>query len=72
MPAIAGLLDSIRVGNTLRLTVANPAEDLEGMLAALKPVEMAKQPVDFAEAVTAYMSDKRNRGFFAEALGGAA
>jgi len=72
LPPIAGLLDSLRITNTLRITVANPLPDLEDRLAALKPLEMAKQPVNFAEAVTAYMSEQRQRGFFQEALGGAA
>ncbi len=72
LPPIRGLLDCLRVAHTLRLTVANPPEDLEAKLSALKPIEMARQPVDFAEAVTAYMSEQRQRGFFHEALGGAA
>src|SRR4051812_18015993 len=72
LPPIAGLLDVMRVNHTLRLTVANPAADLEEKLMALKPLELARQPVDFAEAVTAYMSERRKRGFFLEALGGAA
>jgi ABC-2 type transport system ATP-binding protein len=71
LPPIRGLLDSLRVAHTLRLTVANPPEDLERQLAALHPLEMAKQPVNFAEAVTAYMSEQRQRGFH-ELLGGAA
>jgi len=71
LPPIAGLLDVMRVNHTLRLTVANPAADLEEMLAALRPVELARQPVDFAEAVTAYMSQRRKRGFFLETLGAA-
>lgn len=72
LPPIRGLLDCLRVAHTLRLTVANPPEDLEEKLAVLKPLEMAKQPVNFAEAVTAYMSEQRQRDFFHEALGGAA
>ena len=72
LPAIPGLLDSLHITNTLRLTVANPAPDLSSVLAALQPTEMAEQPVDFAEAVTAYMSENRNRGFLMETLGGAA
>jgi len=71
LPAIPGLLDSLHITNTLRLTVANPAPDLLASLAALQPAEMAEQPVDFAEAVTAYMSENRNRGFLMESLGGA-
>jgi hypothetical protein len=66
------LLDSLHITNTLRLTVANPAPDLSSVLAGLQPAEMAEQPVDFAEAVTAYMSENRNRGFLMETLGGAA
>jgi len=72
LPPIRGLLDSLRVNHTLRLTVANPTPDLGDILAALHPLEMARQPVDFAEAVTAYMSENRNRGFLMESLGGAA
>jgi ABC-2 type transport system ATP-binding protein len=72
LPPIPGLLDSLRVGQMLRITVANPPEDLEGTLRAMGPREMAPVPVDFAEAVTAYMSEQRQRGLFAEALGGAA
>ncbi len=72
LPAIGGLLDSLRVSNTVRLTVANPGADLEGILAGLKPTEMAALPVDFAEAVTAYMSEQRQRGLLMETLGGAA
>ena len=60
------------MGRALRITVANPPPDLQATLAALKPLEMAPQPVNFAEAVTAYMSEQRQRGLFAEALGGAA
>jgi ABC-2 type transport system ATP-binding protein len=71
LPTIPGLLDCLHVAHTLRLTVANPPEDLEQRLAALKPLEMARQPVDFAEAVTAYMSEQRQRDFH-ELLGGAA
>jgi ABC-2 type transport system ATP-binding protein len=72
LPLIPGLLDSLQIASTLRLTVANPAADLETTLAALHPLEMARQPVDFAEAVTAYMSERRNRGFLMDTLGGAA
>ena len=72
LPTITGLLDCLRVNHTLRLTVANPPGDLEERLAGLHPLEMARQPVNFAEAVTAYMSEQRQRGFFQEALGGAA
>ena len=73
LPPIPGLLDSVRLGRALRLTVANPAPDLEASLAALKPLELAKQPVNFAEAVTSYMSEQRQRGaFFHETLEGAA
>jgi ABC-2 type transport system ATP-binding protein len=72
LPPIRGMLDCLRVAHTLRLTVANPPEDLQEKLAALRPLELARQPVDFAEAVTAYMSEQRQRGFFHEALGGAA
>ena len=72
LPPIAGLLDMLRVNNTLRITVANPPADLESQFAAMHPTEMEKQPVNFVEAVTAYMSDHRNRGFFLEQLGGAA
>ena len=72
LPPIPGLLDSLRVNNTLRLTIANPPADLEAQLTALKPLELARQPVNFDEAVTAYMSDRRSRSFFLEALGGAA
>ena len=70
LPTIGGLLDSLKVNNAVRLTVANPAADLEAVLEALGPVEMEKQAVDFGEAVTAYMSEKRNRGFLMETLGG--
>jgi ABC-2 type transport system ATP-binding protein len=72
LPVIPGLLDSLRVGQVLRVTVANPPADLEEKLRAMGPREMAPVPVDFAEAVTAYMSEQRQRGLFAEALGGAA
>jgi ABC-2 type transport system ATP-binding protein len=72
LPAITGLLDSVRLGRALRITVANPTPDLEPALAALKPLEMARQPVNFAEAVTAYMSEQRQRGFLHESLEGAA
>jgi ABC-2 type transport system ATP-binding protein len=72
MPPIRGLLDTLRVNHTVRLTVANPGADLEEQLAALRPLEMARQPLDFTEAVTAYMSEQRQRGFLQEALGGAA
>jgi ABC-2 type transport system ATP-binding protein len=74
-PAVAGLLDSLRVNHTLRLTVANPPADIESRLAALNPLELERQPVNFQDAVTAYMSDHRTRGFFLEQLepvGGAA
>ncbi len=72
LPTIPGLLDMLRVNNTLRLTVANPAEDLDGALAALGPVEMERQPINFQEAIMAYMSEQRNRGFLLEKIGGAA
>ncbi len=71
MPKIPGLLDALRVNNALRVTVANPSPDLDAELAALHPLEIARQPVDFTEAVTAYMSEQRNRGFLSEKLGGA-
>lgn len=66
LPPIPGLLDSLRVNNALRITVANPPADLEQTLAALNPIEILRQPVNFQDAVTAYMSDHRNRGFFLE------
>jgi ABC-2 type transport system ATP-binding protein len=63
-PKVAGLLDAFRVGNTLRLTLANPAADIDTQLAALNPLEMERHPVNFQEAVTAYMSDHRDRTIF--------
>jgi ABC-2 type transport system ATP-binding protein len=73
LPVIPGLLDSLRVGQVLRVTVANPPADLEEKLRAMGPREMASVPVDFAEAVTAYMSERRQRGaFLHEAMEGAA
>jgi ABC-2 type transport system ATP-binding protein len=72
LPAIAGLLDSLRVNNTLRLTVANPPPDIDTRLAALHPLELERHAINFQEAVTAYMSDHRTRSFFLEQLGGAA
>jgi ABC-2 type transport system ATP-binding protein len=72
LPPLPGLLDMLRVNNTLRVTIANPPTDLESQFTALKPLELERQPVNFVEAVTAYMSDHRNRSFFLEQLGGAA
>ncbi|MGN6368275.1 MAG: ABC transporter ATP-binding protein [Phycisphaerae bacterium] len=72
LPEIRGLLDTLRVNNTLRITVANPGEGLEGELRRMRPVHLERQAVDFADAVTAYMSDHRSRSFFLEQLGGAA
>jgi ABC-2 type transport system ATP-binding protein len=72
LPAIPGLLDTLVVNHTLRLTVANPPADLEEKLRLLGPLELARQPVNFDEAVTSYMSDRRSRSFFLETLGGAA
>jgi ABC-2 type transport system ATP-binding protein len=72
LPSLPGLLDMLRVNNTLRVTIANPPADLDAQFAALKPLEIERQPVNFVDAVTAYMSDHRNRGFFLEQLGGAA
>ena len=71
LPPIAGLLDALRVNNALRVTVANPKPELDSLLASLKPIDLQRQPVNFAEAVTAYMSEQRNRGFLMEKLGGA-
>ena len=69
---IPGLLDSLRVNNTLRLTIANPQPDIDTFLAAFNPLTIERQAVNFAEAVTAYMSDHRTRNFFLEQFGGAA
>ncbi|MCL2646383.1 MAG: ABC transporter ATP-binding protein [Phycisphaerales bacterium] len=68
LPTLPGLLDILVTPNTLRLTVANPPTDLEEQLAALQPVDIQQQPVNFQEAVTAYMSDHRSRTFFLEQL----
>ena len=72
LPAIPGLLDSLRVSNTVRLTVANPEEGLDASLAALRPLDMQREAINFPEAVTAYMSERRSRSLFAESVGGAA
>ena len=72
LPPIPGLLDQLRVNHTVRLTVANPPPDLGQTLASLRPVEVARLPMNFEDAVTAYMADRRSRGFFLESLGGAA
>jgi ABC-2 type transport system ATP-binding protein len=72
MPELTGLLDMLRVNNSVRITVANPPPDIEARLQALHPIEMQRLPVNFIEAVTAYMSDHRTRSFFLEQLGGAA
>ncbi len=72
LPAIPGLLDTLRINNAIRITVANPAPDLEQALATMQPAELERLPVNFEEAITAYMSDRTNRGFFLEQLGGAA
>jgi ABC-2 type transport system ATP-binding protein len=71
MPDIRGLLDAVRVNKTVRVTVANPPVDLETKLTALGPSEMEKQPVNFDEAVTAYMAEQRGRGSLWEAVGAA-
>ncbi len=70
-PTIPGLLDAVRVNQTVRVTVANPPEDLEQRLSALGPVELEKQPVNFDEAVTAYMAKQRGRGSLWQAVGAA-
>jgi ABC-2 type transport system ATP-binding protein len=65
---IPGLLDSHRTADSLSLTIANPPADIEQTLAALHPLELQKQPVNFQDAVTAYMSDHRSRTFFLDQL----
>ena len=72
MPELTGLLDLLRVNNSVRMTVANPPADIDARLQALSPIELQRLPVNFIEAVTAYMSDHRTRSFFLEQLGGAA
>ena len=49
------------MNNTLRLTIANPATDLEPTLRSLNPHELTKEPLNFDEAITAYMSDRKNK-----------
>jgi ABC-2 type transport system ATP-binding protein len=71
MPAIPGLLDTVRLNQTVWVTVANPPKNLEQLLAALEPAEMEKQPVNFDEAVTAYMAEQRGRGSLWQAVGAA-
>ena len=66
LPEIPGLLDTLRVNHMLRVTVANPREDLDAVLYGLHPIELQKQPLNFQDAITAYMSDHRSRGFFLE------
>jgi ABC-2 type transport system ATP-binding protein len=72
LSTLPGLLDSLRVNNTLRLTLANPPANIDTLLAAANPLEIERQPMNFVEAVTAYMSDHRTRSFFLEQFGGAA
>ena len=72
LPPIPGLLNTVRMNNTLRLTIANPAPDLEPILRALNPHQLTKEPLNFDEAITAYMSDRKNRGSFLDAITSAA
>jgi ABC-2 type transport system ATP-binding protein len=54
-PVIAGLLESRRDGNELRLTLANYGSEAEGAIAAMGAISVDEAPMTLEDAVVAYL-----------------
>ena len=72
IPDIPGLLDSFRLGNDLRLTIANPSESTRAQLQAMDPLAIEPQAVNLEDAFIGYMADHRRPTSLLQSIGGAA
>jgi ABC-2 type transport system ATP-binding protein len=66
LPDIPGLLHVRRSIGELRVTLANRGEDTAAALAGLGAIAIEETPVGFGDALTGYLGDRGEMGFFLE------
>jgi len=66
LPAFQGLLHLRRSSGELRLTMASPSESTLQVLQGLGASSMEEVPVSFNDALTGYLGDRGEQGFFLE------
>ena len=71
LPAIPGLLHSLRTAGELALTVANYDGQTEGLINTLGAERVEEVPIDLEEAFVSYLAERGERSFFLGAGGGA-
>lgn len=64
LPSIPGLIQAWRTDREIRLVLAHTNEETNAILTSLNPAEVSDVPLSLEEAVTAYMSERRERSFF--------
>jgi ABC-2 type transport system ATP-binding protein len=71
LPAIPGLLHSLRTEGELALTVANYDGQSEALINTLGAERVEEIPIDLEEAFVSYLAERGGRSFFLGAGGGA-
>jgi ABC-2 type transport system ATP-binding protein len=71
LPAIPGLLHSLRTEGEVALTIANYDGQTETLINALGAVRVEEIPIDLEEAFVSYLAERGERSFFLGAGGGA-
>ena len=61
VPAIPGLVQSRREGNAIRLTLANPDAESDGVIARLGARSVEDVPLSLEDAVVAYLGERGER-----------
>jgi len=69
LPAIPGLLESVRTGNELALTVANYDGRTEQIMASLGAEHLEPVPLGLEDAFISYVGDRGERSFFMQEHG---
>jgi ABC-2 type transport system ATP-binding protein len=64
LPPVRGLLHARRSDGELRLVVASPTDETRRALATLGAAVIDEAPVGFADAMTGYLGDRGQQGFF--------
>ena len=66
-PAIPGLLQAVRMEGELRLTIANPPDDLRAILQSLDPQSIEDVGISLEDAFISYLGQRGEKRFFLEA-----
>jgi ABC-2 type transport system ATP-binding protein len=67
-PPIRGLLNTQRIANDLRLTIANTTHDTRAVLSSLGAASIDETEVSFSDALIGYLGERGERGSFFEPM----